>query len=183
MTREQFYLAHLVAVFEQASHEAKPASLLTPAKETHMVKRWVGRPVDDRMDVPHVDAFLKDILAVFRKHRLELSHEDHGGAFVVRMLTKAGKAWVNQASVDAAALKRVRVSVADDGSTPPVVSTNTAIEDIRPHVPHWIGLMEAYVASLPPDGPMGSGDADRSFAEHELHAMKRDLGALIGTQC
>ena len=57
--------------------------------------------------------------------------------------------------------------------------TAAAVEDIRPHVPHWIALLEAHVASLPPDGPDGSGEADRSFAEHELRAMKRDLGALL----
>jgi hypothetical protein len=55
----------------------------------------------------------------------------------------------------------------------------SVIADIRPHVPHWIDLLEAYVASLPPDGPDGSGETDRSFAEHELRAMKRELGALL----
>jgi hypothetical protein len=53
-----------------------------------------------------------------------------------------------------------------------------AVDEVVPHVPAWIKLVERYVASLPPDGSEGSGQADRSHAEHELAAMKRDLGTL-----
>jgi hypothetical protein len=61
-----------------------------------------------------------------------------------------------------------------------------AIEDIRPHVPAWIKLLETHIASLPPDrDPSGhdgdDGSSDRGYAEHELRAMKRDLGALLAT--
>ena len=59
-----------------------------------------------------------------------------------------------------------------------------AIEDIRPHVPAWIMLLERHVASLPPDSfPSGhdgdEGSCERGYAEHELRAMKRDLAALL----
>lgn len=60
-----------------------------------------------------------------------------------------------------------------------LATLEAAVADIRPHVGSWIKLLEAHVASLPPDGPAGSGDADRSYAEHELRAMRRDLGALL----
>ena len=54
-----------------------------------------------------------------------------------------------------------------------------AVNEVRPHIPAWIALLEAHVESLPPDGPDGSGDCARSYAEHELRAMRRDLGALL----
>lgn len=57
-----------------------------------------------------------------------------------------------------------------------------AIEDIRSHAAAWIKLLTAYVNSLPPDTPPtaeNEGNADRSYAEHELRAMKRDLAALL----
>ena len=59
-----------------------------------------------------------------------------------------------------------------------LLALESAVEEIRPHVDAWIGLLEEHVAGLPEDGPQGSGDAGRSYAEHELVAMKRDLGAL-----
>jgi hypothetical protein len=57
-----------------------------------------------------------------------------------------------------------------------------AVEDVRPHASAWIRLLSAYVDSLPPDTtdtPERVGCSDRSYAEHELRAMKRDLGALL----
>ena len=63
-----------------------------------------------------------------------------------------------------------------------LAALEAAIEEIRPHADAWISLMEAYVASLPPDTPETpeqAGTADRSYAEHELRAMRRDLAALL----
>ena len=58
-----------------------------------------------------------------------------------------------------------------------------AVAGIRPHVPSWVGMLEAYAASLPPDtGPDssgGEGSTSRGRVEHEVAAMKRDLGALL----
>lgn len=53
-----------------------------------------------------------------------------------------------------------------------------AAKDVAPHVRAWTVLLEEHVQSLPEDGEPGSGDAARSYAEHELRAMRRDLGAL-----
>jgi hypothetical protein len=60
-----------------------------------------------------------------------------------------------------------------------LAALDAAVTDIRPHVETWIMLLESYVARLPPDGPAGSSEANRSYAEHELRAMRRDLGALL----
>lgn len=58
----------------------------------------------------------------------------------------------------------------------------STVNDIRPHFDAWVKLLTAYVNSLPPDiAPTAEseGRSDRSYAEHELNAMKRDLGALF----
>ncbi len=60
-----------------------------------------------------------------------------------------------------------------------LVRIEAAVGDVRMHVNAWINLLDDYVKTLPPDSPLGSGEADRSYAEHELHAMRRDLGALF----
>lgn len=68
-----------------------------------------------------------------------------------------------------------------------------AIEDIRPHARVWIGLLSHYLNTLPPDlppsGHEGSGVSPtdeynsytRSYVEHELHAMHRDLVNLLSS--
>ena len=63
-----------------------------------------------------------------------------------------------------------------------IARLRSAVADIRSHVPAWIKLLESHVASLPPDRPHAAeadGCFDRSYAEHELAAMKRDLAALL----
>lgn len=59
---------------------------------------------------------------------------------------------------------------------------HAAIEDIRPHFAAWTALLEIYVDSLPPDSVLNDNDAARSYAEHELRAMHRDLGALLAIE-
>jgi hypothetical protein len=72
-----------------------------------------------------------------------------------------------------------------DRRQPPKLNTSgrrqltLIIEDIRQHVPAWIGLLEEHVARLSEDGLLGTSDGARSYAEHELKAMKRDLTALL----
>ncbi len=56
-----------------------------------------------------------------------------------------------------------------------------AVQDIRPHIDTWISLLRTYVTSLPYDRletSQDNGNSDRSYAEHELKAMIRDLNAL-----
>lgn len=64
-----------------------------------------------------------------------------------------------------------------------LAALDAAVADIRPHAHAWIELLERYVSSLPPDGPVdphtGESACDRSYAEHELRAMRRDLAALL----
>ena len=65
-----------------------------------------------------------------------------------------------------------------------LAALDAAVSDIRPHVPAWIALLEKYAASLPADrAPSGhdgdEGSTDRSYVEHELRAMRRDVSALL----
>ena len=55
------------------------------------------------------------------------------------------------------------------------------IENIRPHVSAWIALLQTYMDSLPATsgGLIDDDEAARSYAQHELRAMQRDLGALL----
>lgn len=58
----------------------------------------------------------------------------------------------------------------------------TAIEEIRHHFTPWVDLLTAYVATMPPDtapSPESDGCYNRSYAEHELCAMKRGISALL----
>jgi FAD/FMN-containing dehydrogenase len=68
-------------------------------------QRWIQRGGDYRgkfEDSPeNVEAFLKEIAEVCRKHGLSISHEDGHGAFIVtddRM--EENIAWVNAASLE-----------------------------------------------------------------------------------
>lgn len=65
----------------------------------------------------------------------------------------------------------------------PETRMRAAIEDVRSHVDAWVSLLAEYVSTLPPDTQPTSEDSaglsDRSYAEHELRAMNRDLAALI----
>ena len=58
------------------------------------------------------------------------------------------------------------------------------VADIESHISAWTGLLEAHIAALSPDrSPSGhdgdEGSSERGYAEHELRAMRRDLGALV----
>ncbi len=50
---------------------------------------WTGKP--------EVDAFLADIVEVYRKHGLSLSHEDSQGGFEVEPLSEYNIRWLSQA--------------------------------------------------------------------------------------
>lgn len=57
------------------------------------------------------------------------------------------------------------------------------VDAVRTHADAWIGLLAALVETLPPDtAPTPenpAGQCSRSYAEHELRAMQRDLSALV----
>ena len=50
------------------------------------MKRW-NQYVNKDVELPEVDAFLEDLVAVCRKHKMYLSHEDGHGSFIVEPLT------------------------------------------------------------------------------------------------
>lgn len=59
----------------------------------------------------------------------------------------------------------------------------SAVRDVLAHKDAWISLLTRHVATLPPDRPPSGylgdhGSTEQSYAQHELQAMRRDLGAL-----
>ena len=48
-------------------------------------------------DSPAVDAFLSDLVEVYRRHGMSLAHEDGHGAFIVEPLSEANINWLNEA--------------------------------------------------------------------------------------
>lgn len=58
------------------------------------MKRWNGR---EEAEVPEVDAFIADIIAVCRKHGMSISHEDHHGAFEIEPYSEKRVEWLKRA--------------------------------------------------------------------------------------
>jgi hypothetical protein len=54
-----------------------------------------------------------------------------------------------------------------------------AIDDVRTHVYAWTRLLERYLEIVKSDPD--SDDIHRSCVEYELHAMRRDLAALVAS--
>ena len=46
---------------------------------------------------PRVDAFLRDLIEVYKKHELSLGHEDAHGAFIIQPLTDGNINWLQNA--------------------------------------------------------------------------------------
>lgn len=47
-----------------------------------------------------VTSFLDDLVSVYEKHHLSLSHEDGQGAFIVQPLSQGNIRWLRDASID-----------------------------------------------------------------------------------
>lgn len=45
-------------------------------------------------------AFILDLLRVYEKHQLSLSHEDHHGEFIIEHLSQINKDWLQNAGED-----------------------------------------------------------------------------------
>lgn len=100
------------------------------------------------------------------------------GGFVSR-LPPASDVQIGHGVMAAGELAAVfRDAIAYRTSRPAPDPLRRAAKDCAPHIPAWIALLEAYVETLPLDHAGGDCDAARSYALHELRAMKRDLGAL-----
>lgn len=52
------------------------------------------------LENPKVNVFIQDIIKVYKKHGLAISHEDIHGSFEIVKLHKAYIAWLKNASVD-----------------------------------------------------------------------------------
>lgn len=61
--------------------------------------RW--RAAEIRLvEVPCIDAFLEEIDAVCKKHKMSISHEDKGGAFMIVGYNVNDASWLKAASDD-----------------------------------------------------------------------------------
>lgn len=60
------------------------------------MERWVTRR-SKHCEVPKIDAFLADVAAVCRQHKLSIAHEDGHGAFVVENYDDGNIEWLNDA--------------------------------------------------------------------------------------
>ena len=59
------------------------------------MKRWSG---DTNKEFPKVDAFLKEIKKVCKKHGFSISHEDEQGSFIIEEYRQSNIDWLNAAS-------------------------------------------------------------------------------------
>ncbi len=63
------------------------------------MKRWDAEKNED-VEVPEVDVFLNDLVAVCRKHGMSLGHEDRHGAFeVYRHISPDALEWLCAAHI------------------------------------------------------------------------------------
>ena len=62
------------------------------------MKRWCSRLKQD-IESEKVDAFLKEILEVYEKHGLSISHEDGHGAFIVEQDSQDNRKWIMEAMI------------------------------------------------------------------------------------
>ncbi len=63
-----------------------------------MAKRWSTK-ASKEVESPEVEAFLKDIDEVSKKHGLSISHEDGHGAFIVERRDEFHIRWLNDAHI------------------------------------------------------------------------------------
>jgi hypothetical protein len=63
------------------------------------MKRW-SRGAGGQLELPAVDAFLEEVLAVARKHGFAIAHEDEHGGFVIVFYDERTADWLRAASVD-----------------------------------------------------------------------------------
>jgi hypothetical protein len=57
-------------------------------------RRWNGR---EHVENLKVDNFIADILSVYRKHNMSISHEDEHGAFVIQPISDINIEWLENA--------------------------------------------------------------------------------------
>jgi len=52
------------------------------------------------VEAPRVDRFLEKVVALSRKHRLSIAHEDTGGAFIVTEFDESNIEWLLDAYIE-----------------------------------------------------------------------------------
>ncbi len=62
------------------------------------MKRWCSRLKQD-IESEKVDAFLKEILEIYEKHGLSISHEDGHGAFIIDQDSVNNRDWIMEAMI------------------------------------------------------------------------------------
>jgi len=62
------------------------------------VKHW-NKDTKENEENPKVDSFIDDIIRVYKKHDMSISHEDSHGAFIVTDLTNYNILWLKEAMV------------------------------------------------------------------------------------
>lgn len=60
------------------------------------MKRW-NWTVNKEVEIPYVDDFIEEIIKVYNKHGLSISHEDGHGAFVVEPCSERNINWLRDA--------------------------------------------------------------------------------------
>ncbi len=63
------------------------------------MERWV-RSARRQMEVPEIDAFLDEVIAVCKKHGMSISHEDGHGAFEITAYDETATEWLRGAHDD-----------------------------------------------------------------------------------
>lgn len=53
-----------------------------------------------RIESPSVDAFIADLVQIYKRHGMSLAHEDGQGAFIVETLKETNIEWLQAAHVD-----------------------------------------------------------------------------------
>lgn len=63
------------------------------------MKRWI-RSKNELAESPKAGAFIKDIIEVYQKHGLAISHEDFQGSFEIVLDDSHHRKWLANASDD-----------------------------------------------------------------------------------
>ena len=62
------------------------------------MKRWDCR-ISKEVENEKIDNFLKDIVRVYKKHNLSLSHEDCHGSFEIENINVNNIEWIGEANI------------------------------------------------------------------------------------
>jgi hypothetical protein len=50
------------------------------------------------VEVPEIDAFINDIIEVYKKHNMSISHEDYDGSFLIENIDNKNIYWLTEAA-------------------------------------------------------------------------------------